>query len=310
MKLSELVNFKNELEKLSVMPAQRTADLEIAKVTHLIETSHLPQETYDKFLHSRLDIIEKYAKFESELDELKALIKSEIEQLERPYFSNSYNLYKSITRETPEQILNRRMIMNPETDVLLRARMKRYTTWQHPAMIIRPGLEDFIDDLVMFDPLYLIDAKHELLKPAMLKFPEEYQRRLRPYIIVESEEHDILEKIPNGQFGLCFAYNFFNFKPFEILKKYLEEIYQKLAPGGILIMTFNDCDRAKAVILTEMNYSCYTPGSLVISLAQRIGFEVVFKHHDNGPSTWLEIKRPGELTSLRGGQTLAKIMRK
>jgi hypothetical protein len=32
--------------------------------------------------------------------------------------------------------------------------------------------------------------------------------------------------------------------------------------------------------------------------------------HLDGASTWIEVVKPGELTSLRGGQSLAKIVAK
>ena len=164
--------------------------------------------------------------------------------------------------------------------------------------------------MVGLDPLYLVDTHYDLLTPCMEKYPEAYQRRLRPYVINERATVPILHKIPDNQFGACLVYNFFNFRPLEVIKRYLEEILQKLRPGGTLIMTINDCDRDKGVMLVEQHYTCYTPGYLIINLAQSLGYELVIKWHDDGPSTWIELKRPGDLTSLRGGQTLAKIMPK
>jgi SAM-dependent methyltransferase len=177
-------------------------------------------------------------------------------------------------------------------------------------MIIRPGLEKFVEDMVGFDPLYLIDQDHNLLLPAFNKFPEEYQRRLRLYTVRENVDSEILDKIPNNQFGICLVYNFFEFKPFEITRAYLTEIYQKLKPGGTLIMTFNDCDRDKAVKLAEQRYACYTPGSIIKQFATTVGYDQTFSWNNNGPTTWLELKKPGTLTSLKGGQTLAKIIKK
>jgi hypothetical protein len=63
-------------------------------------------------------------------------------------------------------------------------------------------------------------------------------------------------------------------------------------------------------MLVEQKYCCYTPGHLIMQLAQTLGFEIVFKWSDEGPWTWLELQRPGELTSVRGGQALAKIIPK
>jgi hypothetical protein len=177
-------------------------------------------------------------------------------------------------------------------------------------MIIRPGRETFINDLLALDPLYLVDESHDLLQPAMNQFNEQFQQRLRPYTIQERSGEAILGQLPKSQFGLVFAYNFFNFRPFEVLRQYLTEIYQKLKPGGMLVMTFNDCDRAKAVMLVEQHYCCYTPGYLVRELAQSLGYEIAFSWTDQGPTTWLELRKPGEQYSLRGGQALAKIMPK
>jgi SAM-dependent methyltransferase len=153
----------------------------------------------------------------------------------------------------------------------------------------------------------LVAQEHDLLVPAFNKFPEEYQRRLRLYTVKENIEQLILDKIPDNQFSICLVYNFFEFKPFEIIRSYLLEIYQKLKPGGTLIMTFNDCDRDKAVKLVEQHYCCYTPGSLVKQFASTVGYDQIFSWNNDGSTTWLELRKPGTLTSLRGGQTLAKI---
>ena len=66
----------------------------------------------------------------------------------------------------------------------------------------------------------------------------------------------------------------------------------------------------KAVRLAESYYACYTPGRMVKAIAQRIGYEIYFIWNDGGPSTWIELQKPGALTTLRGGQALARIVHK
>jgi hypothetical protein len=174
-------------------------------------------------------------------------------------------------------------------------------------MIIRPGLETFVSDMVSFDPLYLVDQDQELLFPSILQFPEQYQRRLRPYVVNERDESlPILAQLPDNQFGMCLAYNFFNFKPLTVMEKWLGELYTKLRPGGRLMMTFNDCDNEKAVKLAENYYACYTPSRMVRDIALKHGYEIYFVWNDNLPSTWMELQKPGSLSSLRGGQALAR----
>jgi SAM-dependent methyltransferase len=116
----------------------------------------------------------------------------------------------------------------------------------------------------------------------------------------------ILSAVPDEQLGVILAYNFFNYKPFEVIQKYLEEMYQKLRPGGVVMMTINDCDRPGGVDLVDRYAAAYTPSSLVQGYAEKLGYQVFFRYDLDAAVTWLEFVRPGKLTSLRGGQTLAK----
>jgi hypothetical protein len=312
MKLSQLVNYRTQLHAMSASPIGQASDKEIEKITHLVETQDIQiAEFSQKLQQRRLDIDKSFGLFESDLQYLKSELNQLIESTEKPWFAESYRLYEQeMVNETAEYILNRRPNIQPETEQFYRTRILRYNNWQHPAMIIRPGRETFINELLASDPLYLVDESHDLLLPAMSMFNEQYQNRLRPYTINERQDQEILGKLPNGQFGLVFAYNFFNFRPFEVLKKYFGEIYEKLRPGGVLAFTFNDCDRDKGVMLVEQHFCCYTPGYLVRELAQSLGYEVVFSWSDQGPSTWLELRKPGEFFTMRGGQALAKVVPK
>jgi hypothetical protein len=54
----------------------------------------------------------------------------------------------------------------------------------------------------------------------------------------------------------------------------------------------------------------YTPKRLILKHAFNLGFELAFAHDGTGDVSWLELRKPGDLASLRGGQTLAKIVAK
>jgi hypothetical protein len=312
MKLSELVAYKTALDKLTTRTTQRDVELGLGQITHLVNSQPIQLGDFNQQLHDQYrEIYHSLDQFEVLVDSLKKEVDAQIEIAEKPWFQESYRLYdQEMCNDSAEHILNRRPILPEDTENFLRVRIQNYVDWQHPGMIIRPGLEKFVEDMVGYDPLYLVDQSHDLLKPAVNKFTEEYRARLRLYTVKENINAEILDKIPNSQFGLCLAYNFFEFKPLEIVRKYMTEVYQKLKPGGTFIITFNDCSRDKAVMLAEQRYACYTPGNLIKELAANIGYVQKFSWDNDGPTTWLELKKPGELTSLRGGQTLAKIMYK
>jgi SAM-dependent methyltransferase len=310
MKLSDLIAYRNYLDKTSAVNIGKTANADLEKIMHLVSTNKVQVPGMVENIKTQQQILQKnFADFEAILDQLRSQIKNEISQCESACFVESYRLYEEeMCHETPEYILKRGASVSPESRVALQTRLLNYTNWQHAGLIIRPALETFIFDMVSFDPLYIVDEKYELLEPAMSKFPAQYQQRLRPYVINEREDEAMLLKVPDAQFGLCLVYNLFNFRPLEVIKRYLIEIHQKLKPGGVLIMTFNDCDREKAVMLVESSFACYTPGSMVKNLAQTLGYEILYSWHDDGPSTWLELRKPGTLTTFKGGQSFAKVV--
>ena len=70
-------------------------------------------------------------------------------------------------------------------------------------------------------------------------------------------------------------------------------------------MTYNDCDYWQAVNLVEQTFCAYTPGHMVQNIIRQIGYEFLHTITINPTNTWVELKKPGVLTSLRGGQLLA-----
>jgi hypothetical protein len=312
MKLSELVALRNQIDSMSVSKIKNQFDLELDPVRSALSVyaenfSQLTQQFDIQYNHIQQQV-DTYGEL---IDLLKQQVTQQIRKQEKQWFEESYRLYEQETpNETNDYILNRREILSEETQQILLRRLENYADWRFPGMIVRPGLEKFTRGMVANDPLYLIDQHRDLLTPALQQFPEAYQNRLRAYVVDERASGHFLAKIPNDQFGLCLIYNFFNFRPFEIIKQWLWEIQIKLRPGGVLIMTINDCDREKAVMLVESHFACYTPGYLILDMVQSMGFEVLSTWNNDGPMTWIELRKPGELTTLRGGQTLAKIVPK
>jgi hypothetical protein len=310
MKLSELIDYLNLLQQQEHIPDYVTAVKQLQSIAHVVENHSLQLETFAVDLVSQVTEVETaFATVQATLSDLRSQLLQLIAHFEKAQYQESQRLYEQeMCYETVDYILNRRLAIDDDSNILLRSRLRNYTDWRLPGMIIRPGLENFIEDLVPLDPLYLVDQNLELLDPSIKAFTLEYQRRLRPYCINDYRDNKVLWQLPDNQFGFVFAYNYFNYKPIEVFARYLTEIFAKLRPGGVCLFTFNDCDWAQGAALSERSFMCYTPGHVVKSLAEQTGFEILYQHRGLGDLAWLEIRRPGEIESIRGGQSLAKII--
>jgi SAM-dependent methyltransferase len=316
MTFRELVYFWEQLKDQSSTDAHKSAIQQLLKIMH--RATNCSGDIDNNLLQIRYnDIGIAFENFEHTLEQLKLHVKDMIVQQESRMLARSLEWYEETLRlqlsQHPnflEESRNQRAYITKETEELFISRAMRHSDWHYAAMIIHPGVEPFMQHMVGHDPLYVVDESEDLLEQlAMKHYNEAYQRRLRPYVIEESFDHDILARLPDAQFSLCFAYNFFNFRPVEMIEKYLREIYQKLSPGGLLIMTFNNCEHVTSLDLVMNNYACYATTEIIEKMAANLNYKVeFFWDRPENPGAWIELRKPGSLSSNRGGQTMAKIV--
>lgn len=313
MKLSDLVDYKNLLEEYSLENIHAESRQQINAIMHQIVNHGLQFKQYSREIgHDAANIDAAFNKFNDTIKDIKQHLDILIEQRYPDMFRESTRWFNHESiYETNDYILNRRLSIDPETTELLLGRVLRYTDWRLPGLCFRPAQEKWIEHLVPLDPLYLVDNNLELLEPAVSAFHPQYQRRLRLYAVDDRNDNTaILKDLPNNQFGYVFAYNWFNFKPMEVIEQYLRELWHKVRSGGVVFMTYNDCNFAHGVALAEKYFMCFTPGNMIIRAAESAGFDLIDRHRATGDVAWLEFQKPGKIYSLRGGQTLAKIVQK
>lgn len=312
MKLSDVLAYMELLDDKRLKTDFFDATRHLDSIVHAITNYPTQIGNFSQDIESAAaDVRRSFTNVENVMLDLRSVLEKVRKNMEPEMFANSYNLWDQEMRyETSDYILKRRLSIEPADLELMHGHLLNYTDWRLPGMIIRPGLEKWIEHMVPLDPLYMVDTDIELLTPSIKKFTEEYQRRLRPYVVSDNGRTSILGDLPDNQFGFVFAYNYFNYKPIEVIKRYLNEIFIKLRSGGIFMFTFNDCDWSHGTALAEKSFMCYTPGNLIEQEAIMQGFEVVYRHRGFGDINWFELKRPGDIHSVRGGQSLAKIFDK
>jgi SAM-dependent methyltransferase len=312
MKLSDIVRYLNHLDTLSVYKAAAAALSEVTKITHTVQHSEVQvKEHAARLISIQEDLETSLRDYQQELTRLCDDVQQLVQHNEPAYFVASTDNYQQGMRgDTPAYILGRTRSIDPETKNLLVDRLITYTDWRYPGMVLRPAHAPGLESLVALDPLYLVDTDQALLDPVKSLFTTEYQRRLRYYVIEEYTDHKIFWNLPQEQFGFVYAFQYFEFKPWEVLQQYLDEIFALLRPGGSFLFSFNDCDKWRAVGLTEHHFCCYTPGRLVREHLRKLGYEITYDYNDDAGTAWLELRKPGDLDSIRGAQALASVYKK
>lgn len=308
MILSDLINYRNRLEELSAGPIWEVSNTEFLKVFDIVKQSLIPVgPVVDELDSVHKNIYAEYEHFDRILTQHKDKINKILDEQGQPWFMESTKRYFFDREHQSDDWYLQRKSSIPQADKdFYISRLQTYSSWKYPGLIFRPGLHNLVQHMVCYDPLYLVDKTDNLLFPCQLEFPEQYRRRLRPVVIDEHSETS-LDALPDNQFGVVLAYDYFNFLPMYVIERLLQQVYLKLRPGGTVCFTFNDCETDKAMQLVENYRASYTPGRALKYQIKAMGYEIVFEYNNQGPTTWMELKKPGQLKSIRGGQIMSQV---
>jgi len=310
--ISELLRIINSIDAVDLSVGKKAIDRQFYELSGMVQNANYHvddaletiRNSYNRSSTEQDLIAKTVAKY-------KNFLREEIRKQEVDYYVKSDQLYHESRLDTTEYLLNRHkqsvLLNNQEIFKMFVSRLSLYNRWQYPAIQIRPAYGNATDIIKGCDPLYLVDTDEAMFEPVKQKWSRTYQGRLRYYIINETNQ-EILVHLPNEQYGLVLCIDYLNFKPMVIIKRYLREMYKKLKPGGTAMFTYNNCDLPYGARNVENSFCCYTPGKEVIKTAQEMGFELTKQFDADENISWLELRKPGELKTIRGGQTLGEIL--
>lgn len=316
MKLSDLIEYAITIDNSSL---DKTTDIINATITGIfldIENNgnKPPIKKYiDKLQQSTSVLAESIDAIDADLNELKQELKEHRKVLEIQALKESYQIYERGLRRKHNswQILNTHMnhymIYKKDDRQLYASRLQFYSSMHHAALLVRPLFGELVSNLVANDPLYIADEEPMLLDHTRQLFNEEYQSRIRYKVFNETKLPYIANIMPAGQLGFIVFNEFLNVRPLEIIKQYLQEIFIMLKAGGVALITFNNTDIPQSARNFEAGQYCYTPATMLELSVEANGFEILKRVNTPTNVSWLEIKKPGVLTSLRGGQALVEL---
>ena len=190
------------------------------------------------------------------------------------------------------------------------SKITQYSDWHYPALQINPRSKKWIDPLVASDPLYLTHSNIALVNDMIKEYPGLYQTRLRLYEIIDRD----FSVLPQTQFGFVLCWDNFNYLSLDKIEKYIKEVWKLLRPGGHFIFSYSNCDLEGSALRAE-NWACsYSNLRWLTKLLKEIGYEITALHDDetgdafNTHISWVEIKKPGDLETVKAAQAMAQII--
>jgi SAM-dependent methyltransferase len=312
-KLTELVKVR-ELLKTEYTTHDITLDINdlenrigsISNETPLTDVqTEINQFTAD-FSRLYQDLEFSQLRFDRIIDKINQQIQVEASRL----FNNNYNLELRVDEEALDIIRKVRVMeLSDSLQAAIHNRIQLNSNWKYPALEIGCRDGEWTKHIVAADPLYVVDHYRDFLQSTASQFPDEYQRRLRPYLIKDTN----FDALPQKQFGFVFCWNFLNYRSLDTIKEYLKSVKELLRPGGVFMFSYNNGDIVECAGYAEGQWMSYMPKSMLVPMCESLGYEIVHSNDIRNQGTtvsWLELKRPGKLETAKAHQVLGEIKRR
>lgn len=323
--LRELVKFRNDLIARSKL---LTLDEPIDQIVQLLNLTVTENSNVDKLpVHAKIDqVINEFQQLKEKSSEIQQELINEISSVDQDIDDLAKSFNTAIVTEIP--------VFKITSDVnhTILARIQKYADWRFSALRLGCGYVgqyhiDIVDgiqrrcnllsieysnQLISNDPLYFCDTNQTKINSVTEHFNGTYQRRLRKYVIVNND----LSILPQNQFSFVFAWMQFNFFNLETTELYLRNIFNLLRSGGTLMFSYNNSDLEQSANLVDGNIMQHTPKRILTQLCKTIGFELIAEYDlSNDDSliqhiSWLEIRHPGELRTIKLQPVMGQIFDK
>jgi phospholipid N-methyltransferase len=309
MRLSDLVKLRNNL--LDFNAAQVKLELDVLE-GRLSQQLRLPlhlnySDNIQDLINHLQDSNQQIAEVENKIPKLITQIEQEINETTKNFLARGYMIngfYGSNSTDVATERNDRLMPISDDTRSEVIVRLRGYTDWHYPCLEIGPGDGVWTEHLVAGDPLYIVDVHQEFLDSTLSKFNETYRNRVRPYLANDSN----MNMLPKNQFGFIFSWNVFNYFPLTETKNILIQAFELLRPGGTMMFSYNNCEVPQCVEYVEQGFRSWMPKNLLVETCKSLGYEIVATRAIEETVHWIEIRKPGELKTVKAHQVLGKIV--
>lgn len=302
--LTSLVKFRNDIDKNII-------DLSLNKAINdkITLLKNIPDPIKNRFTLS--DIHEQYHTLLVDADNIIQNLKTLSDTVTKEILAISEKMFCSEDYHNKWLGFSGREAINYDSWPLFSYRMNQYSDWRYPGMVVDPCNKLVIDKLVSSDPLYILTKEIDQAKELVSDYPNLYQQRLLIY-----NEEDMFQYLPKDQIGVIALFDMFTNLTLPKIKSYLKKLLPLLRPGGVIIFTYNNCD------IEEMSQRAvdwaipYASKTTIQNIINDLKVDLIsFKDRPTGDPfvpymSWAEIRKPGELTTIKRSQPIGEIVLK
>lgn len=306
-KLTDLVRYRNELaSKVNSLNLHNAINKKLVLLRQVQGNNNVAYNVAHIFNNYKQLIVDNDSNI-NQLIELINVINTDIDTL-AIMFSNRQLLNTTIGRAD--------LPFDSTLRLLVKTKIKQYCDWHYPGLQLNCSKKEWADCMVTCDPLYLVDSSEasavRKLTDIISEYPSQYQNRLRLYSV---NEHDF-SVLPLAQFSIIVCWDFLNYIELASIAEYMQQMFTLLRAGGVFMFSYNNCDIVESAGLAEGNEMSWASAHAIKQLCNDIGYEVItFEDRETNDAhiaycSWVEIRKPGVLTTVKAHQVAGKILEK
>jgi len=313
MLVSELINFRDSIIKRLEFLEQDTSLDNLYNNISLILTENADIE--ESIAHDKLrDILNDYDLLCKKSVEIKNKLPTVIDDVNHSIDQLAEKLLVKKDDQPFNHYHRTEFNISNDIDLLIRSNIHQHADWHFPAMQLgcRSLAQKYTAELIANDPLYMCDIDITYIDEATAQFNDLYNKRIRKYAISNYN----MQALPHNQFGFILSWMFFNFAGGEILENYLTDLIKLLRPGGSLMFSYNNGDIFESCRLSETGGMSFISKRKILALCEKIGYSIISSYDlpniDDQVKyiSWIEIRKPGVLSTVKRTQAIGRILSK
>jgi len=314
MKLSDLLLQKRTIDAWNVTPELLELSNKLSQIRDNIDKFGAGEHLVEADLVSNDidDILNDVTSLVEHINETQATAHDLMQELAKEPLGDSYDMYDESKNWFNQEQAQKCRDLDQFADDSVAAHkfntlIRKFSSWQYPTLYVRPNSLRFFDAMKATSILYVAE-QCDITNWLKENLEDGLYNEIRFKAIDENKEQFLTNSIPSGQVGLIVMEHFMHFKPLDVIKQYLTESFELLKPGGHLMFTYNNCDLPAGARLFESGNYCFTPGAMLEKICECYDFKIIDAVATDSVS-WLALKKPGELTSIKSGKTVGEIKR-